>query len=386
MICPFLSARWQTLAALVLAASAVAVSACSNATTNAAVQPLAKHASGPLPYTFTYHSIDDTSGTNTAVRGISDSQEIVGTYSMAVGSTSITQSFTSTPDPSKTYGSFVSVNYPQPVNTASPPSTGTDLVAINPGAMAVPTVEAGWVVNPGGFDYNLGLVNNQGLWTALHDFGEGSASCKEMELNGINDADTAVGFYHKETGIACVARAFVAKPGENYSDYEPVSSFSASVATGIGDPDTNGKVDVVGWGVQPSSAVTVGWYQPKAGGALIIIKIPNHTSAPVQALGINAAGNKIVGSYTVGNTTYGFLCTAPCKYSTDFQTIQPFSSPDTIVYGINDNNEICGSWVDPLTMKQYGFVATSQAKRLRRRAEQSHALRPLQAPSAGPSL
>jgi hypothetical protein len=394
MIRPFLSARWQTLAALVLAGSAVAVSACSNTDTSAAAQPLARHASELLPYNFTYKSVDDPNGSNTAVTGINDSKDIIGTYCVICGgSNPIDQSFTGTPTNLGNYTIFGD-NYPQPFDIGTYALvTGTDLVAISPGATPTPAVEAGWADNPGEFFYTLGLINNQGLWTVLHDFDNGGGEkskampCKKMELNGINDAYTAVGFYTKGNGCSTyVDQAFEAV-GEKFTEIPFNSSlgFHNTVATGIDDPNMSGS-DVVGWGTLPlPKPPTEAWFEQR-GGAPVIFTIHDHVSAADRALGINADGKIVVGSYSVGSTTYGFLCTAPCDASSTFQTVSAFSSSDTVVYGINDSNDICGSYVD--SKGQHGFVATpvSGSKPLRQHQVQSHSPPSLRASSAGPSL
>lgn len=398
MACPSLSTRWQMLGALVLMATAVAVSACSNSTGNsAAVQPLAKRASGSLPISFMYYlRIDDPNGSNTAVTGINDAGKIVGTYSVAGSGTNvITQSFTATGS-GATYN-FVGNNYPQPRDNG-PVQTGTALVAINPGATSTPTVEAGWVVDPGSFTYTLGLLNNQGLWTLLHPFtggGEdGSCGSSLMELNGINDAFDAVGVYERKQTTTknspCVDQAFEAKPDEDLSKIQLGSGFQSSAATGIDDPGASGS-DIVGWGAQ---AIThgegVGWYEKAGSTTPTVITIPNAVS--VKALGINADGEIVAGSYSEGAaaTTYGFLCSAPCGSSNTFQTpINPCSSngcSDIVVYGINDKNDICGSYMDS-NGQQHGFVGVPRtAKTLHRRETQSHSPGSLKASSAGSNI
>jgi hypothetical protein len=396
MICPFLSARRPTVAALVLAVSAAAFNACSNTDTSAAVGPLTKHVSGPLSLTFTFQKVDD--GTDTAVTGINDSQEIVGTYCLSACvisslSNRITQSFTSTPSGTGLYGTFVGDNYPQPVD-AGDIDTSTYLVAINPGKVATAQpVEAGWAVEPGNLFFTLALVNNQGLWSVFHTFpsgGEdGKSECRIMELSGINDSYDAVGYYTKHNGTTSKCpttnrrnQAFEASPGEGFKEIQlPASfSFSNSAATGI---DNAG--NVVGWGDQSASTQMVGWYYPKplSGGIPNEIAIPGEPKASVVALGINGDGETVAGSYSVASRTYGFLCTAPCKSSSSFQTgINECGNCNTFVYGINDTNEICGYYIG-VDGNQHGFVATSSP--LRRRAGPSHSSRSLQASSAGPS-
>lgn len=378
MICPFLPAPRRTLAALFLAASGVALSGCSSTDTSAAVKPFAKHVSGSPSFTFTFQKVDD--GTNTAVTGISDSQEIVGTYCLSACTTSkaITQSFTSTPNGSGVYGTFVGDNYPQPIDTGDT-DTSTYLVAINPGKVATSnTVEAGWAVQPAGLFFTLALINNQGLWSVFHTFPSGGEDglslCKVMELSGINDSYDAVGYYTKHNGKTSqcknssrVDQAFEASPGEGFQEIQLGSEYGSSVATGIAD--TASKVTrVVGWAIPSGSSQMVGWSKSSytGTGGVTKITIPSAPTAPVQALGINAAGTTVVGSYTVSGKTYGFLCDWPCSSTSSFQTgIKECDSCATVVYGINDSNEICGYYIG-VDGHQHGFVATSNS--LRRRA------------------
>jgi hypothetical protein len=389
MTCPFLSPRW-ILAALVLAASTVAFSACSNTDTSAAVQPLvAKNASLPSGFNFQ----DVSAGASTAVTGINDSQEIVGTYTMTSASNSVTQSFTSTPNTAGLYKTFVGDNYPQPYYGA-PLSTSTDLVAVNPGTTTANTFEAGWVVNPGGFGkkatYTLGLVNYEGLWTVLHQFGpEGSVTtssdCRLMELQGINDSNEAVGYYetNNTSPPGCGEQAIKVLSGENVSNIQTGSLLSSSIATGVDDAG-----NIVGWGVKLGSSPTtaVGWYKPKSS-PLVAISVDNSTFTRV--LGISGNGVTIVGSYSVSGKTYGFVCevspSSPCSSSADVEAgiTACTSYCYTVVSGINDDNDICGYYV-PAHATQQGFVATPKiAKLLRRRAAQSRPTRPLQQFSAG---
>jgi hypothetical protein len=377
----FLLLRWRTVAAIAFAASAVTASACSNSGTNA-IQASPQQRIANQTISYSYYKVDYPNASGNEVTGINDLQEIVGSYSPNGSSDSIS-SYTSTPNPTTpgTYGVFTDASYP----LADKSNTYT--WAISPGTTPGPSLEAGWALKVGGFASSTwGIFNNQGIWTVMHpDHNEKNCapSATVMELLGVNDAGTAVGYYTQTPPYLCtITTAFEILSGESMVDISGLGSYYASEATGINDQNT-----VVGWGKTTASSVPVGWFKknrvppapmPFLSGAVTVIPF-----------GINNSG-MIVGEYTDGSkNSHGFVYTPPPGSGSGvYQTIDfpctGCSNAETIVYGINDGNAICGSYVGK-DSNQHGFVAIPQQGPLRRRAAQSHSPRSLPAFSARPS-
>lgn len=368
MTCLFLPLSRQNVAAVAFAACAVAASACSNSDTNA-MQVFSSNVSKAQSITYTYYTVDDPNGTDNEVTGINDLRIIVGSYSPSTATSGSISSYISAPVNTGTYQNFTDSSYPDAV------VTNTYTWAISP--TASPSIEAGWALEPGGFANGTtsGIVNNQGLWTVMHpdkNEGSGKYNCQIMELLGVNDEHTAVGYYVlplTKTSVNCTTRvpstrAFQIFSGQNMGDIKGLNSYLSSEATGINDSGT-----VVGWAT--TTTAVIGWTASTGAKA---VPMPSPTGAlAVKPSGINNSG-VIAGEYTdASNKTHGFVYTSGGGY----QNISYHSN--TVVYGINDHNDICGYYLDDKG-KRHGFIAIAGSTALRRRALQLHSSRFLETP------
>ncbi len=388
MTCSLRLLSRQTLAPLAFAGSAFAVGACTNTATSSAVQPLSNHVTPAKTITWAFTKVENTTGSNYAVTGINDAGVIAGTYTAKPVSTttykSVTNSYIAVPQSSGTY-QFTNDNYPYAVES--------NVSAINPDANATATmIEAGWVLEPGHLNNSppypaYGVANNHGLWSVMHPHpGEDqcSNSSEKMELLGINDAQTAVGFYTKtptSKGNCTTDVAFEVTPGGNYNSILPSlsSDYSSSMATGINDNN-----DTAGLAMTSSKAV-VAWYLCSGSqGTLEVLKVPGIQFSPQNPISINGScknsSEMIAGSYTDTAGTHGFVCNPNAKNNSQCSSYETVPDPcggcgsnkhDTVVYGINDSNDICGSYFDSDDV-QVGFVGiASGSVTLRRKGRAS---------------
>ncbi len=355
---------------------AFAAGACSNTATSTAVQPLSKHGVSAQNISWTFYQVDDT-GSNNAVTGINDAEHIVGKYSEHPTTTLykiVNNSYIGIPQTSGSY-TFHNDNYPNAVE-----STITALSPKGPGYSS--SVEAGWLREPGHLTKiapypPYGVVNNQGLWTVMHmHLGEDLCTPppQAMELSAINDGQTAVGFY-TEHSQGCADEALEVSIGEQYTEITPSGYYSAA-AGGINDSG-----HVVGTGMMIKSGPTFAWYLPSGTDTAGVKTLSGLPGVPMPQISINSS-DVIAGSYTESGATHGFICDWDKNSNPTCSSNQTVKYPcgsscgaadDTIVYGINDSEDICGSYVDS-GGHQHGFVGIVQPSR--RRALQSHSGRP----------
>ncbi len=377
----------QILVAVLSAMCAFAASACSNTATSTAVQPLSKHGVSAQNINWTFYQVDDT-GSYNVVTGINDADHIVGKYSEHPTTTLyklVNNSYIGIPQAPGSY-TFHNDNYPNAVESAI-----TALSPKGPGYSS--SVEAGWLREPGHLNKYapyppFGVVNNQGLWTVMH-MHPGEDSCdppnQAMELSAINDGQTAVGFY-TEHSQGCADEALEVSIGEQYTEITPSGYYSAA-AGGINDSG-----HVVGTGMMIKSGPTFAWYLPSGTDTAGVKTLSGLPGVPMPQISINSS-EVIAGSYTESGATHGFICDWDKNSNPTCSSYQTVPNPcggcggaadDTIVYGINDSEDICGSYVTS-DGHQHGFVGIAQPGRLRRRAVQSHSARSLQSYSTAPS-
>lgn len=124
----------------------------------------------------------------------------------------------------------------------------------------------------------------------------------------------------------------------------------SAVATGI-----NAVGDISGW--QYASSGDSGFFLHV--GTYYSVRYPG--ASTTRALGLNSH-DQIVGYYRESASTerHGLILTNPTKAGSQqvWQSIdEPSAKRGTVVTGINDNDDICGYYVDGNGV-QHGFVAT----------------------------
>jgi hypothetical protein len=342
--------------------------------TSTAVQPLSKHGVSAQTISWTFHQVDDTGSnrSNYAVTGINDDEHIVGTYKappLTKTYTAVTNSYIGTPHGTGTSLSYTFTydNYPNAVES--------NISALSPKAGSSASVTAGWLREPGHLDLKApypvrGAVDNHGLWTVMH-FHPGEDPCEPphqaLELLGINDGETAVGFY-TDTKIFCKDQALQVSKGEQFSTITPTGYYSAA-ASGI-----NNSGAVVGTGSFGQNGPTSAWYlAPPPGGTVETLSgIPGIQSE--AEISINNS-NVIAGSYTQSSETHGFICFWNLSTNPQCNSYQTVPNPcggcggaadHTIVYAINDREDISGSYVGSDGL-QHGFVGIAKSGALHRR-------------------
>jgi hypothetical protein len=365
MTSSFFAPSRRSIAWIILAAGAVAAGACSSIGTG--VSPLSNQAPAKPATTFGYSftTVDYEQGSNTVVAGINNSNpfEIVGFYSSgsSTGSNATYNSFTT----SSPYSQFNYDSYPDA-------PLGTQMMSITTPNSASPLpVEAGWVNQPGGengsLNSNWGAVDNQGLWSVIRQYqAQGGSKGAANYLFGIQDVNgtyTAVGYYTQPPSSPNPI-AYKVQPGEHFFNIDLPNSWNvvSSEATGI---NVNG--DMVGFYQANAAKRSVGWYDlKKSGGKFGCFSIDSDSTTPY---GINQK-DQIVGSYVDGTgVSHGFLYAPPstsggstCSSISgsgftmiDYTTSLGDTYP-TEVRGINDVDDICG-WYKKNGLKN-GFVAT----------------------------
>jgi hypothetical protein len=317
---------------LALGLSALIVSACNGPAssfspgTRGTNQPLALPTPTPIPFKF--QTVDNPNSQHNQCNGINNLSKIVGSYGAGQGS-NIWQSYTSIPP----YTKFLGVN--------DPGSEGTVATSLSSNK-----IQAGYVIVPSGLTGTWAFVRVNGLWSLLEDPNEGTGSDDVTEILGLNDKESAVGFYINASGNDVPVEINV--PNTTFTDLHPPGAVNAE-ATGI-----NGRANISGWETT-SANVTEGFYLQ----ANIFYTFSYPASQATYAMSLNTQ-DQVVGYYTkADNLAHGFLLTGPSKGGAKqvWQTIDaPGAAGGTWVTGINYHDDICGYYVDSSGI-QHGFVA-----------------------------
>jgi hypothetical protein len=275
---------------------------------------------------FTFQTVDDPNSNVNEVTGINDVSGIVG----AIGSGAISSPFAGYTS-SLPYSSFLSQVFPKAVGTVA-----TSLSA---------TTVAGYVINPQQLAGTWAFVQIAGLWTIFKNHKEGTGKNAVTEILGVNDSGLAVGFFKNGSGVSIPVEIIIAF--EQFANLSPPGGKSAQ-ATGINDLG-----DVSGW--EGTSNRSVGFLMRV--GTYYTFLYPN--ASTTEAFGLNGQ-DQIVGYYRDSSgMRHGFILTNPTKGGSQ-QVWQPIDEPNgkrgTVVTGINDDDHICGYYVDANGV-QHGFVA-----------------------------
>lgn len=358
---------YRTLVAVVFAAIAVTVVACSGSGTIPSSSPATlsnrQHAHGgsKTQYTFSFQTVDHTQGgSDSRITGIDQrSAEIVGLNGTSTDNYS---SWTAqTPYPSSTgYRAFRSKNYPYAGSTymaaiyngfyqsgtvfSPPPSQYLDCTAC--GVVFYSKGQGTGYNNP-----NCGSVPCQ--WTFIQDPNEGSGNCAATEVLGMAYYNLLVGFY-KTGASSCGTQAFEEYydgSGEYFGDFSvPHADSDSTRATGM-----NEEGNVVG--TAKFNGNDEGWYYQEATYCTGLMAPQAKATYP---LAVNWE-NEVVGYYLdAKQQTHGFLLLNPAAPPANqvWQTIdEPDASNYTVVSDINTHRYLTG-WYQDAYGHNHGFVAT----------------------------
>lgn len=230
----------------------------------------------------------------------------------------------------------------------------------------------GYGSSPGYSCSTCGLLHYDGTWTVIQDPNEGSGPCAVTEVEGINDSKMGVGFYEKnKTGSldGCYDLPFefylnAAGTAYEYVDMTPSAPPGQTLQTSEAD-GINGLGDVAGT-LTTTSGNIYGWFYSELEYNYFSISSGGSTF-PTYALGLNW-DDTVVGDYTDGGTTYGFLVTNPEASPTPSATTINFNgnSNVTAVRSINltkhytsglETYTIGGWYQTTATSAAQGFVA-----------------------------
>jgi hypothetical protein len=369
---PSLSCRKVAVIALTIAA--IAVCACSTNMSSTATPGSTHNALRRAPAVswsqwITVRPTDQPPGTATEVAGINNlvKPEIVGFYTV-IRSSGNPESFSFTSQ-GPSYSALTYTSYPRVHGGGSQktPSKGTQMNAIETTASKLPIL-AGWVSDPGDQGGTFPVVYNQGLWAL-----ENNGSCcgtgmngVTAELFGINDSNIAVGFTAPSSNSSVPEANYFSTGGDPIAVPFPSGwKVTASIAYGINDAG-----DMVGTATMQNGPTS--WYAlcisncPTAGsssasGSYCWMTLNNgqYTSAAtayaisgITSLSGGTTFRLIVGSYTDGKATHGFLVpvgltsSGACETGT-FQTVDvPNSDKQTVVRGVNNAGYIVGYYTD----------------------------------------
>jgi hypothetical protein len=183
---------------------------------------------------------------------------------------------------------------------------------------------------------NRGFVEWNGAYTSYTDpktpHGKGAVN----QLLGINDAGTAVGFYNDKNGNAHAYELNQAT-GQFTPIHVPGKSATASAINNNGD--------VAGFATSGSGATATTFSWLLRAGRLTTLQFPG--GSDTQAFGINDK-DQIVGSYTdASGTSHGFVVSDPTGPHTHWTSIDdPNGVGSTVVNGINDAGDLVGFYTD----------------------------------------
>jgi uncharacterized membrane protein len=188
---------------------------------------------------------------------------------------------------------------------------------------------------------NHGFVDWKGTMTTVDD-PLAAGKVKTNQILGLNDRGVAVGFYNDAQGNPHAFKYNLMT--RTFTTLMPPHADSA-VATGINASD-----QITGFltrGKTTESFVV-------SSGRYTELRVPG--SANTQAFGINNR-DEIVGSYLdAAGKTHGFSVTTPTMHPV-FSTIDdPHGIGNTILNGVNDKGQVVGFYMD--AAKSIGFFAT----------------------------
>jgi hypothetical protein len=230
-----------------------------------------------------------------------------------------------------------------------PGSTQTQAVGIN--NSGTPATTVGFYIDQNG--NNLGFTDQGGTFKSVADPSTPTAGTTTNQLLGVNDHSVAAGFYNDASGNS---HGYLYNFGLATPTYTPVTL-----------PGSFNAVSVVATGVDNAGAIS-GFFTDSGsnmhgfidnGGVFTQIDVPGGTNTMV--LGLNNK-DQVVGSYVDGSgVTQGFVY----DWATNsFQTISdPLASSNpafmvtgTTVNGINDWGQLVGFYSDGTNVN--GFLAT----------------------------
>jgi hypothetical protein len=315
-----LRAQQRLGAAIIVALSLPAISACSGSSPTAGPIPGVSTAHSLATSEYNFKTIDDPADPTTEILGINNLNKIVGFYgSPAVG-----------------FGARAPYGAKNFLKEIYPGATDTVITSLN----NTNTI-AGWYETSKGEIF--GTTEWEGIWTKYQDphlLGEGQYT----KLLGLSDDDLAVGYYQDSEKIDHSFEVNLSTG--NFQGIEPPDAKS-SAATGI-----NGKGDVVGW-LTLSSGTTEGWLLK--GGLFTEFAFP----AGIQTAATSVDwSDDIVGSYedSSGNT-HGFVLTNILT-SQDWTRIDdPNANGETVVTSVNNHHTLVGYYEDS-SGNIDGFLAT----------------------------
>jgi hypothetical protein len=183
-----------------------------------------------------------------------------------------------------------------------------------------------------GQNTNRGFIEWNGVFTSYSDPHTPQGAGSVNQLLGINNSGVAVGFYDSANGNAH-AYSVNQATGVFTTIHVPGTS---KVATAI-----NKKGDIVG--ISTTSGVTSSWLL--VGGRLTTFQFPG--GSDTQAFGVNNS-DEIVGSYLDGSDVmHGFTLTDPTGPHSVWQSIDdPNGVGSTVVNGINAAGDLVGFYTD----------------------------------------
>jgi hypothetical protein len=189
---------------------------------------------------------------------------------------------------------------------------------------------AGFWVNPQGT--NQGFVRWHGVYASYTDPNAPKGAGSVTQILGVNDAGTAVGFWNNAQGNS---RAF--KLNQATGTFTPVKVSATSwTATAI-----NNNGDIVGFSAGKNGR-TSSWL--RHGSQLVAFQYPG--GSDTEAFGINDS-DEIVGSYTDAGVMHGFVLTDPLGPTSHWQSIDdPNGVGSTLVNGLNDAGDLVGFYTD----------------------------------------
>lgn len=149
------------------------------------------------------------------------------------------------------------------------------------------------------------------------------------QLLGVNDLGVAVGFYLNSVGDARGYTYSVAT--RRFTNVQVPRAISVTAAA------INNHGAVAGY-FTTTGDVTKGFLR-RPNGALVVLAKPG--ANVTQAFGVNALG-EVVGTYTVGSSTYGFTWTPRGGFTT---ISDPSGVGSTVVNGVNKAGDLVGYYV-----------------------------------------
>jgi hypothetical protein len=229
--------------------------------------------------------------------------------------------------PYSSQGNFTNENFPGSVQT--------QVTGINDNGVTV-----GFWSNSNlgvGMDSNFGFVDQAGVFTNVNNPNTGTTPPVFNQLLGVNNSNTAVGFYTDAAGV-----------NHGYTYTIAGKTFSANIndpnaGTGTGQGTTaaaiNNSGGIAGFYID-AAGVTHGFFDNN--GTFTTIDVPGSTFT--QLLGLNDNG-LADGDYTdAAGVMHGLLYDL---LNNTFLTLDdPFATTMTTLNGINDKNQLVGFYLD----------------------------------------